>query len=208
MPLWGNTDTANNKPKFGFLRQTRDLQQFVVANTALVGNTVITVTYTDGTPGSNVANLGINVGMSVYGTNVAVGGTAGFFKSNNTIASFKGNNIILTNATIGNVNTGTILEIDTGIVFNNLYTANNFADTILVTSTRTANTQGTSNPQGSTVANTLLGNVNQGWNLIQRKINNDGTIRFLKETLVCLANPVASNTSSANTSANAIFGGL
>ena len=61
---------------------------------------------------------------------------------------------------------------------------------------------------GSTVANTRLGNINQGWNRIQRKINNDGTIRFLKETLVALANTSAANTSSANTSANAIFGGL
>jgi hypothetical protein len=50
--------------------------------------------------------------------------------------------------------------------------------------------------------------VNVGWNRITRKINNDGTIRFLKETLVALANPTAANTSSANTSANAIFGGL
>jgi hypothetical protein len=208
MPLWGNTDTANNKPKFGFLRQTRDLQQFTVANTALSGNTVITVTYTDGTPGSNVANLGLTAGMSVYGTNVAIGGTAGFFKSNNQVLRVSGNNIVLLNPVIGNVNTGIILEIDTSIAFNNPFTQNTFSDTILVTPTRLANTQGTSNPQGSTVANTLLGNVNQGWNLIQKKVNSDGTIRFLKETLVCLANPVASNTSSANTSANAIFGGL
>jgi hypothetical protein len=71
-----------------------------------------------------------------------------------------------------------------------------------------ANTQGTTYAAGSTVANTKLGNVNAGWNRITRKINNDGTIRFLKETLVALANPVASNTQSANTSANAIYGGL
>jgi len=207
MPTWGNTDSANNKPKFGFLRQGRDIQQFTVANTALLGNTVITVTYNTAS-GNNVSAVGVLGGMSVYGTNVAVGGTAGFFKSNNTVAYFSGNNIILTNGVIGNVNTGTILEIDTGIVYNNPYTQNNFSDTILVTPTRLANTLGTANPQGSTVANTFLGSVNQGWNLITKKINGDGTIRFLKETLVCLANATASNTSSANTSANAIFGGL
>jgi hypothetical protein len=208
MPTWGNTDSANNKPKFGFLRQTRELQQFTVANTALLGNTVITVTYTDGTPGSNVANLGVTAGMSVYGTNVAVGGTASFFKSNNQVLRVSGNNIVLLNPVIGNVNTGIMLEIDSNITFNNPYTQNNFSDTILVTSTRMANTLGTANPQGSTVANTFLGSVNQGWNLITKKINSDGTIRFLKETLVCLANATASNTSSANTSANAIYGGL
>jgi hypothetical protein len=51
-------------------------------------------------------------------------------------------------------------------------------------------------------------NVNTGWNRIIQKINNDGTVRFLKETLVVLANPTASNVSSANTSSNAIYGGL
>jgi hypothetical protein len=71
-----------------------------------------------------------------------------------------------------------------------------------------ANTSGTTGRGGSTVANTLLGSVNQGWNRITRKINSDGTIRFLKETLVCLAAPVASNVSSANTSANSIYGGV
>ena len=81
-------------------------------------------------------------------------------------------------------------------------------DTILVTGTRTANTQGTTYGYGSTVSNTQLGNISSGWNRITRKINNDGTVRFLKECLVALANPVASNTSSANTSANAIFAGL
>ena len=81
-------------------------------------------------------------------------------------------------------------------------------DTILITSGRMANTQGTTYGGGSTVANTKIGNTNAGWNRITRKINNDGTVRFLKETLVALANPVASNTTSANTSANAIFGGL
>ena len=207
MPSWGNKDTANNKPKFGFLRQTRALPQFTVANTALLGNTVITVTYNT-TSGNNVSAVGVLGGMSVFGNNVAIGGSASFFKSNNTVAYFSGNNIILTNGVIGNVNTGTILEIDTGITFNNPVTQNTFSDVILITSTRTANTQGTANPQGSTVANTLLGNINVGWNLIQKKINNDGTVRFLKETLVCLASPVASNTSSANTSANAIYGGL
>ena len=71
-----------------------------------------------------------------------------------------------------------------------------------------ANTLGTANAGGSTVANTKLGNVNAGWNRIVRKINNDGTVRFLKETLVALANPIAANTQSANSSANGIYGGL
>ena len=55
---------------------------------------------------------------------------------------------------------------------------------------------------------TKIGNMNVGWNYVQKKTNNDGTVRYLKETLVALASPVASNVSSANTSSNSIFGGL
>jgi hypothetical protein len=75
-----------------------------------------------------------------------------------------------------------------------------FGDTILVTATRAANAN-------NTLAN--VGNLNQGWNHVWKKTNNDGTIRFIKETLICLANATASNTTSGNTtSGGQIVSGL
>ena len=200
MPVWGNTDANTAKPRFPEMRQVRVSATTTAANIALQGNTVITVT----------SATGIAVGQFVYGGSaISTTGQRDFFRGNNTVQSINGTNIVLTNAVFANVPQGTLITFDTSIQYNTANTvANTFADTILVTPGRMANTLGTTYGSGSTVANTRLGNINQGWNRIQRKINNDGTIRFLKETLVALANAAASNTSSANTSANAIFGGL
>jgi len=202
MPSWGNTDAATAKPHFPDMRQVRLSATATVANTALAGNTVITVT----------SATGIAVGQFVYGGGPGVisgTGQRDFFFGNNTVQAINGANVVLTNAITANVAALTQITFDTKITYNTANTvANTYADTILVTAGRAANTQGTTYAGGSTVANTKLGSVNQGWNRIQRKINSDGTVRFLKETLIALANPVASNTSSANTSANAIFGGL
>ena len=202
MPSWGNTDANTAKPHFPDMRQVRLSATTTAANIAVAGNTVITVT----------SATGIAVGQFVYGGGpgvISATGQRDFFKGNNTVQSINGTNIVLTNAVTANVNAATQITFDTAIQYNAVNTvANTFADTILVTPGRMANTFGTTYGSGSTVANTRLGSINQGWNRIQRKINNDGTIRFLKETLVALANTVASNTSSANTSANAIFGGL
>ena len=202
MPVWGNTDANTAKPHFPDMRQVRLSATTTAANIAVAGNTVITVT----------SATGIAVGQFVYGGGpgvISATGQRDFFKGNNTVQSINGTNIVLTNAVTANVNAATQITFDTAIQYNAVNTvANTFADTILVTPGRMANTFGTTYGSGSTVANTRLGSINQGWNRIQRKINNDGTIRFLKETLVALANTVASNTSSANTSANAIFGGL
>jgi hypothetical protein len=184
------------------MRQVRLAATATVANTAVAGNTVITVT----------SATGIAVGQFVYGGGpgvISATGQRDYFFGNNTVQAINGANIVLTNAVTANVNAASQITFDSTIVYNTANTvANTYADTILVTAGRIANTQGTTYGGGSTVANTRLGNVNVGWNRIQRKINNDGTVRFLKETLIALANPVASNTSSANTSANAIFGGL
>jgi hypothetical protein len=184
------------------MRQVRLAVTATVANTSVAGNTVITVT----------SATGIAVGQFVYGGGPGVisgTGQRDFFFGNNTVQAINGVNIVLTNAVTANVNVSTQITFDTAIAYNTANTvANTYSDTILVTSTRIANTKGTLLAAGSTVANTQLGNLNVGWNRIQRKINNDGTVRFLKETLIALASPVASNTSSANTSANAIFGGL
>jgi hypothetical protein len=210
MPLWGNTDSINDKPRMPMIRQVRDVVNTTVANTGsangvLGGNTVIRV--------SNVT--GITVGQFVYdsGEGIAVSGESAYFKGNNTVLAISAANVVLTNAVTTTIPNGTLLYFCDPIPYAKVTgaantTANVFSDTILVTAGRLANTQGTTYGGGSSVANTKLGNGNTGWNLIQRKINNDGTVRFLKETLVALSSPVASNVSSANTSANAIFGGL
>ena len=213
MPSWGNTDANTAKPHFPDMRQVRLAATATVANTGTqggvaAGNTVITVANGTGT---------IVAGQYVYGGGpgvISATGQRDFFFGNNTVVAVQGgnfgtSNVVLLNSVTNNITNGAVLTFDTAIQYNTANTvANTFADTILVTAGRLANTQGTTYGGGSTVANTKLGNVNVGWNRIQRKINNDGTIRFLKETLIALANPVASNTSSANTSANAIYGGL
>ena len=213
MPLWGNTDSANNEPHFPTLRETVVVGSLVTTNAVLSGNKVW---FTESVPAT------ITAGLYVYGgedANNAISRVAkdlsffdqndiGYWRSNNSVAAVSGNTITLTNNVSGVYGASKRVYFATGLDRTNSPDINAANDTILVTSSRMANTQGTTYAGGSNVANTKLGSVNAGWNRITRKINNDGTIRFLKETLVALANPVASNTSSANTSANAIFGGL
>ena len=216
MPLWGNTDTANNKPHFSEFREVTPVTTVVTANATTGGNTIITT--------SNSAFSLIAVGNYLYSSDannaisrslkdlsIMDGNEASFWKSNNTVRVIDaGNNRIqFANPVMGTLASGSTVAVGSAITYHtNTTAANAVADVILVTATRIANTQGTTGAAGSTVANTKLGNVNVGWNRITRKINSDGTIRFLKETLVALASPTAANTQSANTSANAIFGGL
>jgi len=215
MPTWGNTDAANQKPKFDLERTTREVLQFTVRTGNTAGNNIIQVAYVDGGQ-NNVANIGVAINQYAYflaNGFVAPGGTAGngypgFFASNTQVSAISGNTITLGTNLFNTVAAGYGVEFDAKINWPAGPATTYNQDTILVTASRLANTKGTSGGAGSTVANTQLGNLNAGWNLIQRKVNNDGTVRFLKECLVALANPVASNTSSANTSANAIFGGL
>jgi hypothetical protein len=212
MPLWGNTDANTAKPRFSELRQVRPSATATAANTgvlagAAAGNTVITVANGTGT---------IVIGQFVFGGNVSQINSSGeseFFKGNNSVLSVVGgnfgtSNVVLRSSVTALLTNGTPLNFGTEITYNSDVANTFFSDTILVTPTRPANTSGTTGRAGSTVANTKIGSINTGWNRIVRKINNDGTIRFLKETLIALANPVAANASSANTSSNAIFGGL
>jgi hypothetical protein len=209
MPSWGNTDAEADKPKFPRERLVRLALQTTSANTGVLGgvaggNTVI-----------RVADVtGITVGQFVYddGVKLSTTGKDNFFRSNNTVLAISAANVVLTSAVTALILNGAPIYFANTITYTNTGAANTvanvFSDTILVTPGRMANTQGTTYGGGSTVANTKIGNLNSGWNLIQRKINNDGTVRFLKETLIAMGAPVASNVSSANTSANAIFGGL
>ena len=203
MPTWGNNDAANSKPLFPIERQVREVIILTTAAANGVGNTVLTVT-----AAANTINaLGI-VGSYVYAFDINTASTAAvsklldgtiidqndvaFLKSNNTVASIDTANskLTLTNPLMATLNSGSTLYFANVISFNSNIHANVFGDTILVTATRAANAN-------NTLAN--VGNLNQGWTHIWKKTNNDGTIRFIKETLICLANATASNTTSGNT---------
>ena len=213
MPLWGNIDAANNEPHFPELREVRVVTSLTTTNAVLAGNkvwfsanvpsTVVANMWVYGADDANNAISRVNKDLSFFDQN-----DIGFWKSNNTVSAVSGNTITLTKNVAGTFGAGKTVYFAENIVRQAGPDLNAANDTILITSGRMANTQGTTYGGGSTVANTRIGNTNAGWNRIIRKINNDGTVRFLKETIVALANPVASNTSSANTSANAIFGGL
>ena len=214
MALWGNTDTANNKPHFSSAREVVPVTSLVTANATTAGNTIVVTSNTNFaliSAGMYVYSAEANNSVSLSAKDLSIfdGNEASFWRSNNTVTVVDAANtrIRLANPVMGTLASGQNVYIGTGIAYR--ATSSNYAnDTILVTATRMANTQGTTGAAGSTVANTRLGNVNAGWNKITRKINNDGTVRFLKETLVALANPTAANTQSANTSANGIFGGV
>ncbi len=213
MPSWGNTDAANNEPHFSQLREVVPTGSLVTSNAVLSGNKVWFTTTVPST---------ITAGMYVYGgddANNAISRLAkdlsffdqndiGIWRSNNSVSAVSGNTITLTNNVSGIYGPSKTVYFATGLSRGTRPDSNAANDTILITTTRMANTSGTAGRAGSDVANTKIGSTNAGWNRITRKINNDGTIRFLKETLVALANPVAANTQSANTSANAIFGGI
>lgn len=208
MSAWSNTDANSNqgKPKWDVERTTRDNVQLTVTTGNTAGNNVITVSYYDGGL-NNVANIGITAGQYVYfwangfGDNKggeAGNGIPGFFASNTTVASTSGNTITLSSALFNTVSSGFGVEFDKKIVLNanKTMSANYSSDTILVTASRLAN---------NTVG---LGDVNPGWVVIQKKVNNDGSVRYIHETLVALANPTAANTNSANTSWGQPFTGV
>jgi hypothetical protein len=196
------------------LREVRIIGSLATTNAVLGGNKIwfstnvpATITagmYVMGADDANNAISRVDKDISFFDQN-----DIGIWRSNNSVSAVSGNTITVTNNVKGEYKANGRIYFASGINYGATRPQSNTAnDVILVTASRMANTQGTTYAAGSTVANTRLGNVNAGWNLIRRKINNDGTVRFLKETLVALANPVASNVSSANTSANAIYGGL
>lgn len=215
MSTWGNTDAVNQKPKFDALRTTREVLQFTVSTGNNTPNTIITVNYSDGGPWNNVSNVGVRAGQWVYFYANGFGnfggqtgnGVPGFFKSNTTVASTRGNTITLSSGLFNNVAAGFGVEFDNVISYatSKPQTANYNTDTMLITQTRMANIA-TNLPTGITA--NQVGNMSVGWVHVQKKTNNDGTVRYLKETLVALANPTASNTASANGSFGSFLAGL
>ena len=206
MSAWNNKDTRISKPKFDMERETRKFAQFTVLTGNTAGNNVIQVSYNDGGQ-NNVANIGVAAGQYVYfwsgGTSVNNGGQAGngvpnMFASNTTVSSISGNTITLSTNLFNTVSNTFAVEFDKGIVYPSVKTTEKTynADTVLATPTRLANNA------------VPLGSVNVGWNVIRKKTNNDGSVRYQAETLVALANPTAANTSSGNTSWGRAFSGL
>ena len=198
MPAWGNTDSIYDKPHFPQKRQARRVATLVTANATTAGNTIVFT----GVGAATAANVGVVAGMFVYSSNanVSLSGEADFFGSNNKVLSVTGNLVILTANVSGAVASGSSVDFAVPVVYNNPVTANAFGDTILVTPSRLAN---------ANVTLAKFGDVNVGWNYIIKKVNSDGTVRFLKETLVCLANCAASNATSGNTtSGGQLFGGV
>jgi hypothetical protein len=210
MPTWSNTDAPNAKPKFDYERQTRDIVQLKLGLPAYVGNTTITLSYSDGISvangGSNVANVGVAAGQYLYffpNGFGAPGGTTGngypgMFFSNNTVQSISGNVVTLTAAIFANNAVGVGIEFDKAIPYPSTKTVEKTynQDTILVTATRISNNA------------VNLGNMTVGWNQIRKKTNNDGTVRYIHETLVALASPTAANVYSGNTSWGVAYTGL
>ena len=219
MPVWSNDDAFNDKPLFPVERQVRPAPnannnnspiQLTVATTVIAsgnGNSAITFV------GANSAvNAGITAGMYVYDTsgyntvsyigddNGLPGNHIDFFKSNNTVLSVSGNVVTLASNVLSNVLSGNVIAFATPITYKVNVAANTYnQDTILITPTRLANV----------IVNTAnVGNMVPGWVHIQKKTNNDGTVRYLKETLVALASPTAANVSSGNTSFGGFVSGL
>jgi hypothetical protein len=189
-------------------RQVYPIATLTTASATALGTNTITVT-----AAANTINaLGI-VGSYIYSTdaNNSIGrfydttiidqNDIAFLKSNTTVLSIDTANskLVMSSNTLGTLANGSILYFANNLVFNSTVHANLFSDTILITPTRMANTN---------TAIAQLGNMNQGWNHIYKKVNNDGTVRYIKETLIALANPTASNTSSGNTSFGQIVSGL
>jgi hypothetical protein len=209
MPSWGNTDSGNNKPTFPELREVLPVAVLTTNGAVTSGNTI---TFT-----SNASFGSIAVGMYVYGVaNSFVGDVAvsrlvfdlsgvnqndvGFLKSNNTITSIDTANskINIANPVFATLASGSLVYVANTIPSTNVQYPNRGADVILVTASRLANGL----ISGANSA------INTGWNRFTFKVNNDGTKRYLKETLVALANPVAFNVSSGNTTSNSYYSGL
>ncbi len=206
MPLWGNTDRANNEPLLPENREVRPVATLITANATALGTNEIVFT-------TSPADAGIANGMYVYAT--ANNGLSRFFdtsiidpndidfkRSNNSVKMLRTGaaniRIQFANNTVAPIAAGETIYFGTAINYGT-NTQSRFAnDTILVTSTRLAN---------ALIAGANSG-IHQGWNRFTYKVNNDGTKRQLRETLVVLANPTALNVSSGNTSTNSVFQGV
>lgn len=218
MPSWGNTDKLEDKPHWPAERTTRPSTDTANAGgTSLVFSANVATYALNGSGTVVTANAntlyflstagilpGMNVTQTTTSSNLSFNsGEGGFFHGNVTVASVTNGTVTLKPASgtaaalRGNVAVGDTFIFGNAISYpTGTYETTYWKDTILVTPGRQAN---------NTVAVT---HGNQGWTHIRKKINNDGTTRYLSETLVCLTAPVASNTTSANTSNTQVYTGI
>lgn len=218
MSSWGNTDKLEDKPHWPVERTTRPGTDTANAGGTSLAYSANLATYALNGSGAIVtanANTlyfvstagilpGMNVTQTTASSNLAFNsGEGGFFHGNVSVASVTNGTVTLkpesgTAAALrGNVTIGDTFIFGNAISYPaGTYETTLWKDTILVTGTREAN---------NTVAVT---HGNAGWVHIRKKINNDGTVRYLSETLVALTNPVASNTSSGNTSNTQVYTGV
>ena len=212
MPVWGNTDAANSEPIWPEFREVFKVSELVTANATTAGKAI---KFTAAANTITAANTGIGVGTYVYSAEVANSVSRGldgsiinneitFYRSNNTVASVDVANsvVVLANNFVGTaIANGAIVYFGNVMLQTALTQANTYGrDTILVTDSRLANAN-------TTLAN--VGSVSTGWVHVYKKTNADGTIRFLKETLVCLSNATAANAQSGNTATGGqIFSGV
>jgi hypothetical protein len=195
---WNNNDNPAlgfGHPEWPATRVTREVVQLTTANLTTSGVTSIRFAYT-----ANVANVGVAVGQYVNylstttsdpSANLSSNGSVGMFPSNNKVSVISGNLVILTAATTGNIPANATIAFDSAIVYpaGKTVELTYNADTVLATPTRI------------TAANNKIGgSISVGWVHVQKKTNNDGTIRYIRETLVALANATSSNTFGGNTS--------
>jgi hypothetical protein len=195
---WNNNDNPGlgfGHPEWPATRQTRTVAQLATANSTAAGVTTIKFAYT-----ANVANVGVVVGQYVNylptptsdpSANLSSNGSVGMFFSNNKVSSISGNLVTFSAATTGIIPSGGLITFDTAISYpaGKTVEVTYNSDTVLATATRV------------TAANNKIGgNINAGWVHIQKKTNNDGTVRYIRETLIALANATSSNTFGGNTS--------
>jgi len=194
MPSWGNTDSAQSKPHFPEERQVRIFASLITANATAAGSNTITFT---GVGANTAANVGIVAGMYAYGGGAGVltfTGQRDFFKGNNYVTSVTttnngtNNQVFFANAVTATIAAGATITFDSAINYNNPVAANTFADTVIVSSTRLANSSFSTKATPHT-----------GW--VRVKTGTGGRAgRIQTEVLVALANVQTSNTLSGNTS--------
>ena len=196
--VWNKTDTPQTPGNFGhpewpYERQTRTIATLTTANLTVTGATSIKYTLA-----ANVATVGVAGGQYVNmvtgasAANLSSNGTQGMFFSNvTTTAVAAGNLVTMSSGTTGNIPAGSVISFDAVIVRpSGEVSATYFADTVLATDSRI------------TAANSKigLGGVNTGWVHVRKKTNSDGSVRYLRETLVCLTDASSVNTAGGNTS--------
>jgi hypothetical protein len=206
MPLWGNTDRANSEPLFPENREVREFTQLITANATALG--VNEIIFTTSPTDAGVANgmyvyATANNGLSrFFDTSIIDQNDIGFKRSNNTVKILRTGaaniRVQFANNTVAPIAAGETIYFATAINYGTNTAARFANDTIMVTATRLAN---------SLIAGANNG-IHTGWNRFTYKVNNDGTKRQLRETLVVVAAPTALNVSSGNTSTNSVFQGV